>query len=218
MGLIDLSAQAPCTVEETLRYLQDQGSNVDDQDLLTIHINSITSMMLTVMARDRMIWVDDDEITEYRDGDGRKYIYTRNAPVRKIVSVTLLPHDTNPVTVDVPTEPALFTSEMYFDPESGLIALKSRTFPTGRAETKIVYEAGFYPQDSPTDGDAADPEYLNLKLIALSAIATKWHRFKDQKHGVASETRGDQSTSYTTADFTEMEMKDLRRYRRTMYA
>ncbi len=218
MGLIDLNAQAPCTVEEVLRYLQDQGSTVDDQDLLVIHINSIASMMLTVMARDRMIWVDDDEITEYRDGDGTRYLYARNAPVRKITSISLLPHTDSPVTVDVPTEPALFTDEMYFEPDSGLIALKSRVFPEGRAQVKIIYEAGFYPQDSPDDGDAADAEYLNLKLIALSAIATKWHRFKEQKHGVASETRGDQSTSYTTSDFTEMEMKDLRRYRRTMFA
>ena len=215
---IDLSAQATITVEESLAYLQGQGTRVNDNSLLKLHINAITALMLRVTARDRLVWIDDDEIEEYRAGDGTSYLYLKNAPVRKIVKVTLEPMATNSTELDGPTEPDLTNDDMWFNPVSGQLALKSRTFPKGPSTVLIEYEAGFYPQDSPTDGDPADSEYMGLKAIALDALASKWQRWKNQKHGIASESKGETSISYSETDFSENAMKDLRRYRRTLFA
>lgn len=215
---IDLSQQAIVTIEETLAYLQDQGTRVNDNNLLKLHINAVAALMLRVTARDRLIWVDDDSISEYRSGDGTSYLYLKNAPVRKIVKVTLEPMTSSPAELTGPTEPALMNDDMWFDPVKGQLALKSRVFPNGPSTVLIEYEAGFYTQDSPTDSDPADPEYLGLKAIALDAIASKWQRWKNQKHGIASESKGETSISYSETDFGENAMKDLRRYRRTLFA
>ena len=215
---IDLSAQSPVTIEEALAYLQDQGTRVNDQGLLKLHINAVTALMLRVTARDRLIWVDDDEISEYRSGDGTSYLYLKNAPVRKLVKVTLEPMASSPTELTGPTEPALTNDDMWFNPVNGQLALKTRVFPEGQATVLIEYEAGYYKQDSPADGNPADPEYLGLKAIALDAIAAKWARWKNQKHGIASESKGESSISYSETDFNKTAMHELRRYRRTMFA
>ena len=215
---IDLSPQSTVTVDETLAYLQSQGTRVNDNALLKMHINAVTALMLRVTARDRLIWVDDDTITEYRSGDGSSYLFLKNAPVRKLIKVTLNPMDTSPVEIDGPTEPDITNSDMWFNPISGQVGLKSRIFPEGQSTVLIEYEAGYYKQDSPTDSDPADPEYLGLKMICLDAIAAKWQRWKNQKHGIASESKSETSITYSETDFNATAMHELRRYRRTMFA
>ena len=218
MANVNLSGQALVTVEETLRFLQDQGSPKDDNDLLRNHINGVSSMMIKLTGRNRLIWVDDDTITEFRDGFGDNSMYLYNAPVRKIVSVTLLPHETTGTSVTVPTEPATFSDGMYFDSRSGLIVLKGRVFPAGMKQTKIEYEAGYYKQDIPSNGDPADAELMELKMIALNAIARKWARWKNQRHGVSSESRGDTQINYNSDDITKSEIIELKRYRRSLFS
>lgn len=218
MANVDLSAQSPITVTDSLAYLRDQGTRINDNDMLRMHINAVTALMLRVMARDRMIWVDDDEISEYRAGDGSSYLYLKNAPVRKVAKVTLEPMSSGSVELTGPTEPALMNDDMWFNPVSGQLALKTRVFPEGPSTVLIEYESGYYKQDSPTDGDPADPELAGLKMIALDALAAKWARYKNGKHGIASESKGESSISYSETDFNETAMHELRRYRRTMFA
>ena len=218
MAIVDLSPQSPVTVTEALAYLRDQGSMVDDNDILRMHINGIVALMLQVMARDRMIWVDDDNIDEFRSGDGTAFLYLKNAPVRKLTTVTIEPMSSSPTVITGPTEPALTNDDMWFNPVSGQLALKTRVFPDGPSTVRIAYEAGYYLQDSPTDTDPADPEIMGLKLICLDAMAAKMARYKNQKHGIATESKGESSISYSETDFSENAMKDLRRYRRTMFA
>ena len=215
---IDLSSQSIVTVEETLAYLQDQGTRVNDQGLLKMHINAVTALMLQVTARDRLLWVDDDSIDEYRAGDGTNIIYLKNAPIRKIATVTLNPMTSTTTELTGPTEPALFNDDMWFEPVRGLLGLKTSVFPDGHSTVLVEYEAGYYKQDSPTASDPADPEYLGLKMICLDAIAAKWQRWKNQKHGIASESKGETSISYSESDFNVTAMLELRRYRRTMFA
>jgi len=218
MANVDLSPQSPATVTEALAYLRDQGSMVDDNDILRMHINAVVALMLRVMARDRMIWVDDDELSEYRSGDGSSYLYLKNAPVRKVAKVTLEPMASGPTELTGPTEPALTNDDMWFNPVSGQMALKSRVFPEGPSTVLIEYEAGYYKQDSPSSGNPADPEIMGLKLICLDAVAAKMARWKNQKHGIASESKGESSISYSETDFNDTAMHELRRYRRTMFA
>ena len=218
MAKVTLSPQSPVTVTEALAYLRDQGSMVDDNDILRMHINGVVALMLRVMARDRMIWVDGDSIDEFRSGDGSSYLYLKNAPVRNLSAITLEPMSSSPTVLVGPTEPALQNDDMWFNPVSGQIALKTRVFPEGQSNVRIAYEAGYYLQDSPDDGDPADPEIMGLKLICLDAVAAKMARYKNQKHGIATESKGESSISYSETDFSENAMKDLRRYRRTMFA
>jgi len=218
MATVTLSAQSFVTVAETLTFLQDQGTAGDDNDLLRHHINGVSAMILKLTGRDRIVWANGDQITEYRDGFEEPTLYLHNAPVREIVSVTLYPHWGASVSIAVPTPPSFYSDEMYFDERTGLVALKNRVFPTGPKQVAIVYEAGFYAPDLPNSGDAADSEYLELKLIALNAIARRWARWKNQTHGIASESRGDHQVSYTAEDITPEELKALRRYRRGLWA
>ena len=217
MGSVTLSGQSLFTVDEALRFLQDQGTTTDDNDLLRHHINGVTAMVMQITGRDRLVWVDDDEITEWPKGLGTPRIWLKNAPVRKIVSVSLVPHSSTPVAVTVPTEPATFSDEMYFNPVSGEVVLTSRVWPEG-SDAKVVYEAGYYKQDSPSSGSPADRQFLSLKLIALNALAAKWARWKNQKHGVASESRGESTISYSNEDFQDHEIREMKRHRRHLYA
>lgn len=206
---VTLNSQALVTVAETLRYLQDQGSPVDDNDLLKMHINAISALMLRVTARDVLIAVDGETVTEYRDGIGQQQIWLKNAPVVKLTSVSLYPNTSTPVDLVVPGTGEIASDDMYFQPVNGLVGLKSRSFPDGFMTTKIVYEAGFASGSS---------EIAGLKMIALDALASKWKRWKDQRHGVANESRGEQSITYAADDFTKTALAELRRYRRTLFA
>ena len=209
MAEVTLNTQALITVDEALAYLQDQGSAVDDNDLLRTHINGVSALMLMVTGMDKLKWVDGEQITEIRDGCGIATIWTLTAPLVEVVSVTLYPNQDSSVSITVPVAPALYSDDMYFESRTGLIVLKNRTFPDGPGLTKIVYEAGYL---------STDHEFQGLKMIALDALAAKWKRWKDQKHGIASENRGETSISYTTEDFDKNAMKDLRRYRRNLFA
>lgn len=206
---VSLHAQALVTVEEALVYIQDQGSPRDDNDLLRMHINAVTAFMLTVTNRARLLHVTDDTITEFRNGDGTPEIYLRDAPVAKITSVTLNPNFSTSTTVEVPTGSDTYSDQMYFEPRTGLLVLKNRAFPDGKASVKVVYEAGF---------EADDAEILGLKMIALDALASKWARWKGQRHGVDTETRQNQSVRFSASDFSKNALEDLRRYRRTLFA
>jgi len=215
---VTIHAQAIISLDEARRYLQDQGFPTDGFDLLTIHINAITSMMLNVCGRSRLKWIDADEIIEYRDADGTTEIHTKDAPIRKLVSVSLEPLSSTPGTVYTgPTEPAVTNDDLFFDAEEGLIVLKSNVFPEGSKTVKLVYEAGYYDGTGSSPNDVADHEFNGLKMIALDALATKWNRFKSQKHGIESESKQETSVTYSTADFSTHVLKDLRRFRRTLF-
>ena len=218
MGTVMLSAQSLVTVEEALAFLQDQGSPSDDQDLLKTHLNAIASMMIKLTGRDRLVWVAGDDITEYRDGGGRSKLYLRNAPIRSLTSVTLNPQQASPTTVVVPTGSDTYSDGCYFDSRTGALVLKSLTFPDGPSSAKIVYRAGYYKQDVPNPGDLADVEAMELKLIAMNALARKWARWKNGRHGISSESKGDVSVHFTADDITKSEVQELRRYRRTMFS
>lgn len=215
---VPLSAQSVVSVEEALAYLRDQGSPSDDQDFLKMQLNAVAAMVLKLTGRDRILWVDNDEITEYRAGDGLAQMFLKNAPVRKLTSITLSPHESTSVSITVPTGTATYSEQCYFNPQNGLLVLKSATFPEGPSTVKIVYEAGFYAQDVPTSGDPGDMEVMELKMIALNALARKWARWKGSRHGVSSETNGDRTISFSADDMTKEEVRELRRYRRTAFA
>ena len=212
MGLISLHGQVLFTVEEALAYLQDRGTEVDDNDLLRQHMNGITATMLQETGRDVLKWVDDDEITEHKNGNGMSTIWVKNAPIRKITSITLNTDSSDQTTVTVPTEPAIYTSEVSFNPVAGSIKLMTRVWPEGRLCT-IVYEAGYYDATS-----GPDPEFLGLKMIGLNALARAWRRWKDKQHGVRSKSNKETTITYTSDDFTKDEITDLRRYRRNLFA
>lgn len=215
---VTLHAQAPVTVDEARRYLLDQGFPSDGGDMLKIHINAITSMMLNVMGRTRIKWIDDDEITEYRDGDGSTEIWTRDAPIRKLVSVQVWPLATTPgSTYTGPTEPALSNDDTFFDPDEGIVVLKRTVFPDGRRTVKLVYEAGFYDGTGVSPNDVADHQFNGLKAIALDALATKWKRFANQRHGIDSETKQETTVTYSDEDFNRHAMRDLKRFRRSLF-
>jgi hypothetical protein len=218
MGNVILSPQSLVTVDEALAFLQDQGSPTDDQDMLRHQLNAVTGMILKLTSRDRLVWIAGDEITEYREGYGTNRMFLRNAPIRELVSVTLEPHQTTGISIAVPTPPATFSDACYFEPASAMLVLKNQVFPEGPSTVKVVYEAGYYVQDTPTVGDVADAEVLELKLIALNALARRWSRWKNNRHGVSHESRGEQSVSYFADDLTKDEVRDLRRYRRSLFA
>lgn len=218
MSAVTLSAQALITVADALTFLQDQGGGGGANDLLRDHINGVSAMILKATGRDRLIWISGDNITEFRDGFGDDDMFLHNAPLRKLVSVDLRPHYDTAVSLTVPVPPATYSDDMFFDERSGMVELKTRVFPEGRKQVKFVYEAGYYKQDTPTSGDPADPEYLELKMLALNVMARGWSRWKNQTHGVASESRGDVSISYTADDLTKSERSALHRYRRSLYA
>lgn len=218
MGTVLLSPQSLISVEEALAFLQDQGSATDDQDLLRTHLNAVAGMMVKLTGRDRLIWKTGDNITEYRDGYGSDRLFLKNAPIRSIVSISLEPQQTTPTSIVVPTAPATFSDGCYFDPTVGVLVLKSRTFPSGPGSVRVVYTAGYYVQDQPAAGDHADLEAAELKMIALNVLARKWARWKNGRHGIASESRGDQSISFSPDDMTKDEIRELRRYRRGLFA
>ena len=215
-----LHAQAPVTLDEARRYLLDQGFASDGLDMLALHINSITSIMLNVMGRTRIKWIDGDEIVDYRDGDGTPEIWTRDSPIRKVVSVQMYPLASSPGTSYTgPTEPALANSDLFFDSLEGIIVMKRSVFPEGRRTVKLTYEAGFYSnEDADVADDTVDHQFNGLKAIALDALATKWQRFKNQRHGVESETKQETTVTYTDADFNRHAIRDLKRFRRSLFA
>lgn len=206
MGDITLHAQAPVTVKQVKKYLQDQGYPADDWDLLKMHINGVTGLMLQFMGRKQMVHTADVQLTEYYRGYGESCIYLKNAPIQDLVSVTLLPH-TSPIVITGPGT-ALSNDDMWFDAERGLINLKSRIFPDSAQAAKVIYESGF---------SAGDHRLENLMLIAMDAVAAKWKRWKDQKHGIASETKDNSSVTYSETDFSKTTIEELKAHRRTMF-
>jgi len=209
MGSVTLSNQSFLSVDEALAYLQDQGSPLDDQDGLKLHLNAVAGYMVKATGRNRLIHVATDPLTEYRDGMGTSRLYLRNAPVVSLTSVTLNPHESTAESVTVPTSPATYSDHCFFDPTGGVLVLKDRVFPEGPSTVKIVYLAGFV---------AGTPEYDELKAIAGNILARRWARWKGNRHGVASESRGDQTVAFVADDVRKEEVADLRRYRRTLFA
>jgi hypothetical protein len=209
MGAVTLSGQSFLTVDEALAYLQDQGSPLDDQDGLKIHLNAVAGHMVKLTGRDRLVYVANDPITEYRDGMGSAHLYLRNAPIVSITSITINPHETTSEAITVPTSPSTFSAQCFFDPVAGLLVLKDRVFPEGPSTVKVVYAAGFV---------AGTAEFDELKLIAGNILARRWARWKGNRHGVASESRGDQTINFVADDVRKDEAADLRRYRRTLFA
>lgn len=206
---VTLKSQALVTVEEALAFLQDQGSPSDGDDLLKLHINGISSLMLQITGRRKLLWVDGETVTEYIDGNGSARAYTAEAPIVEITALQLLPNQSTPVALTVPAAGSTFSDDLYFKPSTGLVGLTGRTFPEGDATALITYEAGYQP---------TDPEIDGLKMIALEALAMKWSRWKDQRHGVTSKTRGDQTVAYAKDDLSAGAIKELRRYRRALFA
>lgn len=204
---ITLHAQALITVDEAARYLQDQGVPSDNYDLLKIHINGITGVMLGVMGRNHFKWIDGDQITETVRGHGDNGVYVANSPIVSLDQVILNPFDTSPTVLTGPGE-SDSNSDMWFDAATGLVTLKNYTFPDVPVAAKVLYEAGY---------QEADHQYQSLRLIALNALASKWKRWKDQKHGVASESKGETSVSYATTDFNDVELAEMRRHKRRVF-
>lgn len=216
---VTLDAQSPISVDEARRYLLDQGFPTDDFDMLRIHINAITSLILNVTGLPRIRWIDGDTVTEYRDGLGDSELWLKGAPVRAITGVTLHPNRSSATeTLTVPTGSDLASDDLFFDPDEGLLVLKRKAFPEGRKAAKIEYECGYYDGTGVAPNDTADSAFNGFKAIALDALATKWHRFKNQRHGVDSETKQETTVTYTTEDFTAHAMRDLRRFRRALFA
>lgn len=205
-----LNAQCLATVEEARKYLLDQGHPTDNFNLLHIHMNAITSFILQTTGRDRIKWIDADTIEEYRNGYGEADIFLKNAPIVRVVSVQTWPNDDSQGdTYTGPTEPAVYNDDMEFDAVRGMLRMKGATLPDHMSGVKISYEAGFV---------AADHEYDSLKLITLDALARKWNRWKSQRHGIESESKQETTVTYSDADFPRFVMKDLHRFRRTLFA
>jgi len=204
---ITLHGQAPVTVSQAKKYLQDQGFPADGGDLLKMHINGVTGLMLALMGRDHMLHTAGEQLTEYYRGYGEAKLYLCNAPVQDLVSVTLLPHDTTPTVLTGPGTD-LSNDDMWYDREMGLITLKTRNFSDVEQAAEVIYEAGFA---------AGDHRLENLKMIALDAIAAKWKRWKDQKHGISAESKGETSITYSATDFDEVTVKELKRHKRTWF-
>ena len=216
----EYNVNVPVTVEEALAYLQDQGNPVDDQDLLKMHINAVAGMVVRITNRPRLFWVDDDAISELKTiPENTNIFFTSAAPIRKITSVVIYPHDSTGTTYTGPSEPTTYTDDFYFDPAKGYVIYKPGNWPSGPSSVQINYEAGFFKPGTDNEGNATlgDPEYHTLKMVALDALGAKWARYRNKKHGVSSETRGEQSIVYSVDDFSKTAMKELRTFRRSLF-
>lgn len=209
MGSVVLTNQSFLTVEQALSYLQDQGSPHDDQDTLKAHMNAVAGYMVKLTGRNRLIYAAGDNITEFRDGLGTTRLQLRNAPVKALVSVTLNPHESTSTSIAVPAGVATYSDDCFFDATAGLVVLKGQAFPAGASTVKIVYTAGF---------EAGSAEFDELKMIAANILARRWGRWKGQRIGISSESRGDNTTNFTPDDVTKDEVRELRRYRRTLFS
>lgn len=205
---VTLHGQAVIDLDEARSYIQDNGAAVGNSDLLKQHINAVTALMQVVTGRKYLKHVADSAITELRDGRGRPDIWTREAPIQKLTSVTLMPYRAEAETITGPGTDA-YNEYMWYNSGEGLITMKTLSFPEGNSTVQIVYEAGF---------TSTDVEMSGMKMIALEAVATKWARYKSQRHGVSSENRGEFTVTYSENDFSNNAMKELRRYRRTLFA
>lgn len=217
MPTLTLSPDALVSLDRARAYLEGQGLVSKGLDMLALHVNAATGFILGFCNRKRLAWVDAD-ITEYREGNGCQTIWTREAPIRKLTSVTLLPHDQYGGTVALtgPTPPALATSDLYFDATTGQIRLLTYDFPEGPASVKLVYRAGYYAQDQPTAGAAADPERALLELTCCELILRKWKRWQAKNVGVTSQSNERGSVTYDLSDLDAGTKKALEQFRRNM--
>ena len=198
---INLSAQALMSVGEAKRYLESNGLAEVDEDILKVHINAATGFILNYCSRKRLKWISSD-FTEYQDGDGSNMISVRETPIKSVTSVVLNPHwPTSAITITGPTSPALQTDDMLIDARLGRIMLKSHLTPDSFQSVQIDYRPGYYDNAEPTSVDSGDPELLELKLLALEALAKKWKRRAGNRWGLASATTDKGTVVYELNDF-----------------
>lgn len=213
-----LSDNALTTVEVAKRYLRDGGYPVDDGDMLKLHINAVSGFIARFTGRKRLAY-SSTALVEYRDGMGQQFIYTREAPIRQLVSVSTYPFEDNyGETMTGPTPPALHTDDLWIEPANGRIFFKNGVLPSGAGVVALTYTAGFYDDEDGGAGVAADVEFSALRLIALEALLRKWQRWTEKRVGVESRSSDAGSVSYTNEDFDRAVLDELKRYRRQWVA
>lgn len=212
---LKVSPDALVSVDRARAYLQNQGIPAEGQDMLVLHVNAASGFVLGFCGRRRLAYVAAD-LTEYRRGNGGQTMWTREAPIKQVVSVTLYPHLASPAPIVIagPAAGQLANADMYYDEREGFIHLTSYVFPLEEAAVRLIYRAGYYADGSPQAGDAAEPERALLELVCCELILRKWKRYQAKSIGVVSESSGDHSVTYDTSDLDAGTRKTLEHFRR----
>ena len=124
MMTVLLSADALVSMDVAKRYLRDQGYPTDDGDMLRLHINAVSGFIARFTARARLKY-SATPVVEMRDGDGSTWIYTREAPIKSLVAVTLYPMNSGSSTIVTGPGTSLFNDAMYYDAARGRIVLQT---------------------------------------------------------------------------------------------
>jgi len=212
-----LSDRALMDEATAAKYLRDQGYPTDGGDMLRLHINAVSGFIARVTGREALKY-SDTQIVELRDGDDTEWIYTREAPIRSLVSVETYPYETNYGETITGPGTSAYNDDAWYEARGGRVVLKNTTLPQGKGTVLITYTAGFYDDGDAGVGEAADPELSALKVIALEALLRKWQRWTEKRVGVASRSSDAGSITYSQDDFPKAVVAELLRYRRQWVA
>lgn len=192
-------------------YLKEARLDVEKSELVQLHINAISAYILAISGQSSLVW-QDSWIEEYRDGDGSDSLYLRSRPVREIDSVTFYPgRDYEEIYTGPGT--AVSNTEILVNQRTGELMLLLRAMPTLMMGVMVKYKAGWYLPDQPNDGDAGDPEGHLLQTVTLNVLQRRWSNMIQNTVGIASRsTTEGESVTYSKEDFTEEELKMLKRF------
>lgn len=133
--------------------------------------------------------------TEKFDGDGTNSLQLNNYPISSVVYLREDPlrvfgSDTN-----------IESEDYFYDDNNGTIYLKNTVFQKGTKTVYVVYIGGY----------TTVPE--SIKEAVLLYVGSAYRReYADQRFGVSSETVGDRTTTYATADIPPKAKALLDRY------
>lgn len=140
--------------------------------------------------------------TEFYDGDGSDELMLNNYPVGTLTSV----HD-DPLRDFAAGSLLVVDDDYILDAAAGIISAMSGhpAFLKGKATVKVVYTAGYALASVPHD----------LKEAVLMMVQHHYKRmYQDQRIGLASESIGDQTFTYSEEAIPKKAKATLDRYRR----
>ena len=183
------------TLEAAKQHLDIPSATTSEDDILTRFINSATKTIENYT--DRKIKLR--QYTEIQDGRGQDRLILRHFPCLK---PTELWDDTTGEFTDVSNK--LDSSEYALDglPDNGIgVVLYNRRFSVGRANIKIIYEAGY------------DPIPMDLQEACFWIIDYYYDMRSDRRIGLTSKGKEGESTSFRD-DFPPFVKNILDAYKR----
>ena len=157
-------------------------STTTDDVLFNVLINSASRLANSYTGRQLL----SKSHTHYYDGSGSSELIVAEYP---IVSVTTLNDDTNR---DFGSGDNISSANYMLDKEAGIIRLwnAEASFVKGDGTVKLVFSAGYAVADVPAD----------LKLAVMRLCAIMYEKALNRRHDVVSESVGDRTTTFTSAD------------------